>query len=57
MSNKTSAIRIRLDPQLHKNFLEACNSVDRPAAQVIREFMKLFIEQNPSVKQDDLFEE
>lgn len=55
--NKSAALRIRIDPQLHRQFLAACKAIDRPAAQVLREFMRDFVEQNASAPQRDLFQE
>jgi len=43
--NKTAAMRIRLDPQLHEAFIRTCKSQDIPAAQVLRELMKRYIKQ------------
>jgi hypothetical protein len=34
--NKTSALRIRIDPNLHHQFLEICKNQERPASQVIK---------------------
>ncbi|WP_416224190.1 plasmid-related protein [Thiohalophilus sp.] len=48
-------MRIRLDPDLHRAFLDACQQIDKPAAQVIREFMREYVMQNPVVSQGELF--
>lgn len=48
-------MRIRLDPELHRDFLDACQQMDRPAAQVIREFMREYVVQHPPVAQGELF--
>lgn len=42
--NKTSALRIRIDPNLHHQFLEICKSQERPASQVIRDFMRQYVQ-------------
>jgi len=47
---KNSGLRIRVELELCEKFLEACRSQDRPAAQIIREFMREFIEKNHSKK-------
>ena len=52
---KSSNYRIRVEPDLHQEFLDACKSEDRPAAQVIREFMRAYVEKSHSMKQADLF--
>lgn len=41
---KDSGMRIRVEQQLREDFLEACKNEDVPAAQVIRQFMKKYIE-------------
>ena len=44
MSTKDAGLRIRIDRNLRKRFLEVCRAQDRPAAQVIREFMRDYID-------------
>jgi len=41
-----SGFRIRVDDELRKEFIETCRSQDRPAAQVLRHFMRTFIKKN-----------
>lgn len=41
--NKDTGMRIRVERELRESFLESCREVDRPAAQVIREFMRDFV--------------
>ena len=41
---KDVGLRIRIDRKLRERFLRACKAEDRPAAQVIREFMREYIE-------------
>ena len=53
--NKTSALRIRIDPILHQQFLETCKNQDRPASQVIRDFMKQYVQMYGSGLQLQLF--
>lgn len=43
MSGKDSGLRVRVEKALRSDFLEACHSQDRPAAQVIREFMREYV--------------
>ena len=52
---KSSALRIRVEPELHRQFLEICKLEDAPAAQVIRRFMRTYIEKNQQMSQGDLF--
>jgi len=51
-----SNYRVRVEPELHQQFLDACRANDRPAAQVLREFMKEYVEQQKRTAQIDLFE-
>jgi hypothetical protein len=40
MKIKEAGFRIRLDRELRDVFVEACRSHDKPAAQVLRDFMR-----------------
>jgi len=40
---KDSGLRIRVERDLRERFLEICRQQDRPAAQVLREFMRAYI--------------
>lgn len=53
--NKSSNYRIRVEPELHQEFLDACKSEGWPGAQVIREFMKGYVKNTHALKQADLF--
>ena len=52
---KDSGFRIRLDNNLRRNFLQACKHQDRSAAQVIREFMRKYIDRHIDTTQGELF--
>lgn len=41
--SKDSGMRIRIERGLRDRFIEICRKQDKPAAQVIREFMRGFI--------------
>ena len=41
---KDVGLRIRIDRELRERFLLACKAEDKPAAQVIREFMRAYVE-------------
>ena len=43
---KDSGLRIRVERELREKFLALCREQDKPAAQVIREFMRLYIAEN-----------
>jgi len=43
MATKDVGLRVRVERGLRDDFLEACRLLDRPAAQVIREFMRSYV--------------
>ena len=53
---KTSALRIRIEPDLHKKFLDTCKEHDVPASQVLREFMRQFVSSHEQSMQMDFFQ-
>ena len=53
---KTSALRIRIEPDLHKKFLDTCKAHDVPASQVLREFMRQFVTNHEQSSQLDFFQ-
>lgn len=53
--SKSSNYRIRVEPDLHQEFLDACKSEDKPAAQVMREFMRFYVRKHRQGLQADLF--
>lgn len=45
---KDSGFRIRVQRELREQFLAACKAQDKPAAQVLREFMREYVEAHPT---------
>jgi hypothetical protein len=45
-----SGLRIRVERDLREKFLAACRDQDRPAAQVIREFMRAYISEKDNAQ-------
>ena len=43
MPTKDSGFRIRVQRELRQRFLDVCRAQDKPAAQVIREFMREYV--------------
>ena len=43
MKTKDVGLRIRVDRELRDAFVTACRSQEKPAAQVLREFMRQFV--------------
>lgn len=56
---KDSGLRIRVERELREKFLALCREQDKPAAQVIREFMRDYLwrhtkpNRKPNPKNDD----
>jgi len=48
MMSKDTGLRIRVQRALREEFLNVCRAQDRPAAQVIREFMREYIARHKS---------
>lgn len=48
MPSKDVGLRIRVERDLRDQFLETCRLQDRPAAQVLREFMRNYVANNGS---------
>jgi predicted transcriptional regulator len=44
--SEQATFTLKLEPALHADFTAAAASEDRPAAQIIREFMRNYIAQN-----------
>jgi len=40
---KDAGLRIRLQRDLREKFLEICRAQDKPAAQILREFMREYV--------------
>jgi len=47
---KDAGMRIRVEPELREEFVDICKQKDVPASQVIRSFMREFIQTNTAVK-------
>lgn len=43
---KDVGLRIRVQRELREQFLKVCRNQDKPAAQVIREFMRAYVEEH-----------
>ena len=55
MATKDAGLRIRVERSLRDEFLDACRTEDKPAAQVIREFMREYIAKRQVEGQGSLF--
>ena len=52
MTTKDAGLRIRIDRNLRERFLDVCRAQDKPAAQVIREFMRDYVESHEPANMD-----
>jgi hypothetical protein len=50
---KDAGLRIRVQRELRDQFLGACRADDRPAAQVLREFMRDYVARHIGSTDDD----
>ena len=53
---KTAGFRIRIEPDLHKRFLDTCKAQDIPASQVLREFIRQYVSTHEQTTQLDFFQ-
>lgn len=53
MPMKDVGFRIRVQRDLRQSFLDACRAEDKPAAQVIREFMREYVRQRSEAAVQD----
>ncbi|WP_374496603.1 plasmid-related protein [Vogesella indigofera] len=54
---KDSGLRIRVEAQLREDFLRACQKDDLTAAQVLRAFMRSYVDRQRHGEQPDLFQD
>lgn len=54
---KNVGVRIRVERDLRLDFLEACKRSGRSASEVIRDFMKSYVDNELNGRQPDLFKE
>ena len=47
---KDVGLRIRVQRGLREEFLKVCQAQDKPAAQVLREFMREYVAGSPIIK-------
>jgi hypothetical protein len=54
---KDVGLRLRVEKELRQEFVEACRASGKPAAQVLRQFMRDFVTKERVMMQRPLFEE
>lgn len=52
---KESGLHLRIEPTLRQLFVEACQKQDLTASQVIRAFMRRYVDEAGAALQQDLF--
>jgi len=50
---KDTGFRIRVQSDLREKFVEICRAQDKPAAQVLREYMRKYVAENEAVNDDN----
>jgi len=50
---KDSGFRIRVQRELREKFLKICRKQDKPAAQVLREYMREYVTKHDEVVNED----
>ena len=53
----SSGFRVRVEAKLRQEFLDACRARDRTAAQVIRDFMRQYVQTHYEGNQATLFDQ
>lgn len=55
MNSKDVGLRVRVDGFLRQEFISACREEDKTAAQVVRAYMREYVEKHKEAKQQNLF--
>jgi hypothetical protein len=55
LKTKDAGLRLRVERELREEFTEVCRAGGRPAAQVLRDFMREYVMQNRTAAQQELF--
>jgi hypothetical protein len=57
VKTKDAGLRLRVEKELRQEFVEACRATGKPAAEVLREFMRNFVSRERVMMQRPLFDE
>ena len=49
---KDTGLRIRVQRDLRDRFVHVCQAQDKPAAQVLREFMRTYVDKHQTLLED-----
>ena len=50
---KDAGLRIRVQRDLRDRFVHVCQAQDKPASQVLREFMRTYVDEHKELIMDD----
>jgi hypothetical protein len=56
LTTKDAGLRLRVERKLREDFVELCRAEGKPAAQVLREYMRDYVTRNQAVVQGQLFD-
>ena len=54
LKTKDAGLRLRVEKELRQEFVDACRATGKPAAQVLREFMRNFVAREREMIQQPL---
>lgn len=54
MNMKNAGMRIRVEAELREEFIRLCRHKDMPAAQVLRAFMRDFVQREGALRQTEI---
>jgi hypothetical protein len=57
LKTKDAGLRLRVEKELRQEFVDACRGTGKPAAQVLREFMRDFVARERVMIQRPLFDD
>ena len=57
MARKNVAFKMRVEEELRREFIETCQAEDLKAAQVVRQFMRKYVDTHKKAFQGSLFPE
>lgn len=56
VKTKDAGLRLRVEKELREEFVEVCRAGGKPAAQVLREFMRDYVSKERTAQQRSLFD-
>ena len=56
MGKKTAVLRVRVEPELHKQFVDLCESMGMNSSDVLRKSVQAFVDRYKNDQQADMFQ-